>query len=355
MRKKLFSCVLASSVILAACGDEQEPTEESEISKPEIEEQDQEKIIEVVEEVQLPYVTPFTGERVANEITTRPILVTINNHPQARPQSGLASADVVYEMLAEGDVTRLLALYQSEIPENIGPVRSARDYFIDVARGLDAFYIAHGYSPEAHSMLFSGVVDHINGMQYDGILFSRSSERKAPHNSYISGENVKLGAEKVGASLLYQKKVSYNYYDKEENVTIGLQVNDFSVNYSKNSQFNSLYTYNTVSKTYSRQSGNIETIDHITNEPITLSNILVFEMDHKIIDNEGRREINLTNGGRAYVFQQGMMREVQWENRDGVLIAIDENGSEVKLVPGQTWVHFVPSYPGIESFVTYME
>src|SRR5690606_21595783 len=108
-------------------------------------------------------------------------------------------------------------------------------------------------------------------------------------------------------------------------------------------------------KTYSRQSGNTVTIDYLTNEPITISNILVFEMDHKIIDNEGRRELNLTNGGRAYVFQQGMMREVQWENREGVLKAIEENGSEVKLVPGQTWVHFVPSYPGIESFVTYME
>jgi hypothetical protein len=202
-------------------------------------------------------------------------------------------------------------------------------------------------------MLFSGVVDNINGMQYDGILFSRSSERKAPHNSYISGENVKIGAEKVGASLLYQKKVSYNYFDDEENVNIGLQVNNISVNYSKNSQFNSLYSYNPIDKTYSRQSGNIETIDYLTNEPITISNILVFEMDHKIIDNEGRREINLTSGGRAYAFQHGVMKEVQWENRDGVLKAIEENGSEVKLVPGQTWVHFVPSYPGIESFVTY--
>ncbi len=310
---------------------------------------------EVVEEILLPYVTPFTGERVANEVTMRPIIATINNHPQARPQAGLASADVVYEMLAEGEVTRLLALFQSEIPENIGPIRSARDYFIDIASGLDAFYIAHGYSPEAHTMLFSGVVDNINGMQYDGILFKRSNDRKAPHNSYISGENVKLGAEKVGASLLYQKKVSYNYYDEEESVNVGLQVNNIEVNYSKNDQFNSEYSYNPVNETYSRQSGSIKTIDDLTNEPIAISNILIFEMDHIVIDNEGRREINLTSGGSAYVFQQGYMREVQWENRNGVLTAVEANGNEVKLVPGQTWVHFVPSYPGIESFVTYTE
>ncbi|CAM5214030.1 hypothetical protein UACE39S_04412 [Ureibacillus acetophenoni] len=72
------------------------------------------------------------------EANMRPIIATINNHPAARPQSGLGSADVVYEMLAEGDVTRFLALYQSELPEKIGPVRSARDYFIEIALGLDA-------------------------------------------------------------------------------------------------------------------------------------------------------------------------------------------------------------------------
>lgn len=355
-RKGLY-CVLATTVILSACGNEQETSVETGPidTEQESEEQTGQETEVVEEEILLPYQTPFTGERVANEANMRPIIATINNHPAARPQSGLGSADVVYEMLAEGDVTRFLALYQSELPEKIGPVRSARDYFIEIALGLDAFYIAHGYSPEAQSMLFSGVIDNINGMQYDGTLFKRSSTRKAPHNSYISGENVKLGAEKVGASLLYQKKVAYTYYEEEEIVNTGLLVNKIEVKYSRNDQFNSSYTYNEDAKTYSRQSGNIETIDDLTNEPIALSNIIVMEMDHSIIDSAGRREINITSGGKAYVFQHGYMREVLWENRDGLLTAIEANGSEVKLVPGQTWVHFVPSYPGIESFVTYTE
>ncbi|MFY3790120.1 DUF3048 domain-containing protein [Ureibacillus sp. MALMAid1270] len=355
-RKGLY-CVLATTVILSACGNEQETSVEPGPidTEQESEEQTGQETEVVEEEILLPYQTPFTGERVANEANMRPIIATINNHPAARPQSGLGSADVVYEMLAEGDVTRFLALYQSELPEKIGPVRSARDYFIEIALGLDAFYIAHGYSPEAQSMLFSGVIDNINGMQYDGTLFKRSSTRKAPHNSYISGENVKLGAEKIGASLLYQKKVAYTYYEEEEIVNTGLLVNKIEVKYSRNDQFNSSYTYNEDAKTYSRQSGNIETIDDLTNEPIALSNIIVMEMDHSIIDSVGRREINITSGGKAYVFQHGYMREVLWENRDGLLTAIEANGSEVKLVPGQTWVHFVPSYPGIESFVTYTE
>ena len=95
------------------------------------------------------YEAPFTGVMSEEESLSRPVAVMINNHPLARPQSGLSQADIVYEFITEGNVTRLLAIFQSELPEQIGPVRSARDYFIHMAKGLDAFYVAHGYSPDA--------------------------------------------------------------------------------------------------------------------------------------------------------------------------------------------------------------
>lgn len=305
-----------------------------------------------LEEKKQLYVTPFTGELVEKEITMRPIIATINNHPKARPQSGLSSADVVYEMLAEGDITRFLALYQSNLPSSIGPIRSARSYFVELAKGLDAFYIAHGYSPEAETMLKSGIVDNINGMQYDGTLFKRSSDRRAPHNSYILGENVKKGAQRVNASLLYQKKVSYTYYEEDENVQSGVEANKINVNYGSG-QFNSTYTYDTTLNKYTRTVNGITTTDALTNEAIQLSNILVFEMKHFIVDNQGRREIDIVSGGKAYIFQAGTMREVQWKNIDGVLKAVELDGTEVKLVPGKTWIHFMPTQPGIITSVNY--
>ena len=285
----------------------------------------------------------------------RPILATINNHPQARPQSGLAQADIIYEMLAEGDVTRFLALYQSELPESIGPIRSARSYFVDIAKGLDAFYIAHGYSPEAKSMLAQRVVDNINGMHYDGTYFKRSSTRVAPHNSYISGENVKAGAEKVVTSLLYQKKVSYPFYEAEDNVKIGTTANEISMKYNNSGSFNSQYVYNAETNQYKRYSANVETVDYETNESIELANILFFEMPHRIVDSAGRREITITGGGNAYVAQAGTIREVKWKNADGLLVAVEEDGSEVKLVQGKTWIHFVPTSPGLAASVIYSE
>jgi len=341
-RKKTLLCVLASISLLAACGD---GSEKSISDKP----------IEPVQEEpkEILYPTPFTGELISNEIAMRPVIATINNHPAARPQSGIASADVVYEMLAEGDVTRFLALFQSEIPDSIGPIRSARSYFIELADGLDAFYIAHGFSPEAKQMLENGIVDNINGMYYDGSFFKRSKDRVAPHNSYFMSDNLEAAAEKVNASLLYQKKVSYTYYDDEESVKVGAQADRIHVRYSNNENFNSTYSYDPVSNTYSRSSGGTVTTDLLTGEPIKLSNVLVLEMDHQVIDNKGRREIDIYSGGRAYIFQQGMMRELRWENIDGVLTAVEIDGSEAKLMPGKTWIHFVPTNPGIATSVTY--
>ncbi|MEC1179771.1 DUF3048 domain-containing protein [Metasolibacillus meyeri] len=344
---------LSALFIIAGCGnkaEEKPQEEEQEIIEDVIDEE------EPAEEVaEFPFTTPFTGEGITEEVTQRPILVTINNHPAARPQSGLAAADVVYEMLAEGDVTRFLALYQSTIPEQIGPIRSARSYFIDVAKGLDAFYIAHGYSPEAKSMLANGVVSNINGMHYDGTYFKRSSNRVAPHNSYISGENVLAGAEKVDASMDYSKKVLYTFYRDEESAKIGIRANEATVRYSQSSSFNSTYVYDEETEQYKRFSANVVTTDYLTGEEIQLSNILFFEMPHRIIDSVGRRDIDISAGGNAYIFQHGMMREIKWKNVDGLLVPIEEDGSEVKLVQGRSWVHFVPTTPGLASVVTYSE
>lgn len=352
--KRMLFAALCSAFLMTGCSKDAKEDPEVDASEVVDETESTDEVAETETEV-FPYKTPFTGEGIAEEITQRPILATINNHPDARPQSGLAKADVVYEMLAEGDVTRFLALFQSQIPEQIGPIRSARSYFIDLAKGLDAFYIAHGYSPEAKSMLANGVVANINGMHYDGTYFKRSSERRAPHNSYITGENVKAGAEKVGASMIYSKKVSYPFYDSEDSVKIGTKANQVTIKYSQNGYFNSSYIYDEDTERYKRSSANIVTTDYSTGEEIQLANVLFFEMPHRIIDNVGRRDIDFSTGGNAYVFQHGMMREINWKNIDGLLVPIEKDGSEVLLVPGQTWVHFVPTTPGLASAVTYTE
>src|SRR5699024_9177080 len=124
--------------------------------------------------------------------TNRAIAVMINNHPQARPHAGLSKADIVFEILAEGDITRHLALFQSEQADVIGSVRSAREYYFELANGYDALYVYHGAANFVNDMIKSRKIEHLNGALYDndGKLFKRESFRKAPHNSFLLFDGV---------------------------------------------------------------------------------------------------------------------------------------------------------------------
>lgn len=343
--KKLFIAMAFSTLLIGGCSKGSSEVKEDDTNMVD-EETTTEEPAQKGDKV-----APLTGEAVKEEITQRPIMVTINNHPKARPQSGIEAADIIYEMLAEGDVTRLLAVYQSDLPETVGPVRSARSYFIDLAKGFDAFYVAHGYSPEAKSMLTNNVVDNINGMDYDGTLFKRSKDRVAPHNSYITSENIVNGAKKVDASMSYREKVSQAFYEPDERGKIGIETSRVDVTYGSSEYFHNSYLYDHQSNRYGRQSAGVDTKDMLTGDTLSIANVLFFEMKHRTIDNEGRQEIDLTSGGNAYVFQNGYMREVKWASIDGIPMAVEESGELVKLVPGKSWVHFIPTSPGLKTMV----
>lgn len=297
-------------------------------------------------------IAPFTGEQNESVASRRPVMAVVNNHPDARPQTGLTEADIVFEMIAEYDITRFVALYQSEYPEEVGPIRSAREYFVDLAAAYDAFFVAHGYSPDARKMLESGMVDHVNGIQHDGTLFQRSADRVAPHNSYITIDNVKKAMDDTQAFTEYRGQSPYYFYDSSENAKLEEQALSINVAYGSNELFTSTYTYDSKAALYSRSSGNRPTVDKETLETLTVSNILVFEAHHETLDSQGRQSIDLTSGGNALLFQAGGVREVEWSSIDGMLVPVVD-GQAVKLLPGKTWIHIVPDNPGIGQSVRY--
>ncbi|MDW0117914.1 DUF3048 domain-containing protein [Sporosarcina thermotolerans] len=342
-------------LLLSACSkDEKVGAEEK---NPEPTENDE--VEEVVEETEdedevngsLRFQSPFIGALTEDENWARPVLATINNHPAARPQSGISQADVVYEFLAEGNMTRFLALFQSELPETVGPIRSARDYFVYLSKGMDAFYVAHGYSPDAKALLDRKYVDHINGMQYDGTLFKRSSDRKAPHNSYISGENIKAAMEKTNSSTEIVKVPEFAFHDSVEDARVGDIATMIDIRFSSDKNFISTFSYDPENATYDRMVNGIKTIDKLNDTPVGVSNILVLEAGHRTIDSVGRLAVDIESGGKAILFQAGIAKELEWKNIDGFLVPV-ENGELAKLVPGRTWVHIVPT-SGISKSVTY--
>lgn len=295
---------------------------------------------------------PFTGMQGDGPYDSRAVMAVINNHPAARPQTGLVEADIVFEIIAEYDITRFLALYQSQFPVAIGPVRSARDYFVELAQGYDAFFIAHGYSPEAQQLLESGVIDHVNGMQYDGTLFKRSVDRAAPHNSYITYENVELAMQMTDASPNYRIKAPYAFSAAGSNDKLGEQAASIEVTYGGDPLFASNYAYDAESQLYAQSSGGAATADKETSQRIEVANVLVMEMAHETIDAKGRQEIDLTSGGQALLFREGTVQEITWRSENGMLVPVGNNGT-AELAQGKTWIHLIPETPGIGQAVQY--
>ncbi|MFJ5717323.1 DUF3048 domain-containing protein [Neobacillus sp. NPDC093127] len=345
--KKWAAAFAAILLLLSGCSHKEK------VKEPVKKEKTVNKAEEKAEEKQgAPYFYPLTGIGSETQTKGRAVAVMINNHPKARPQSGLNKADIVYEVLAEGDITRFLAVFQSEKPANIGPVRSARDYYIDLAKGLNALYIAHGWSEEAKKMLEGNYIDNLNGMVYDGTLFKRSSTRKAPHNSYITYDNILKGSEQKKYSL-EKSPPAFKFLSEEDskNVT-GDEAQSVKITYSSGGISDSSFEFDAALGKFKRFSGGEQSVDLDTNEPVLLNNIFIIETNHQVIDSVGRRDIDFKSGGKAYLLQMGKVNEVEWANKDGQIVAV-KDGKEVPFVPGKTWVNVVPTNPGLEKSVSF--
>lgn len=311
--------------------------------------QEKEKEEEVFENIY-----PLTGIETNEPVNNRIIGVMVNNHTAARPQSGLSQADIVFEILAEGNITRFLALFHSNIPEVVGPVRSAREYYFNLANDYNALYVYHGAADFINDMIVNRGINFLNGAHYDndGHLFKRESFRKAPHNSYLQIGNVyEKAADKGYAVETDYESLLFLTEDEIEALT-GEEAQSIQVVYSPSQpSFNVQYEYQPETGSYTRMSNGELTEELDTRVPIEVENVLIMETTHQIIDDQGRRAVDMQTGGNAYLLQKGMVQNVQWENRNGRIVPV-KDGQEVGLVPGQTWINVVPSNPGIEQSVS---
>ncbi|GGA75603.1 DUF3048 domain-containing protein [Ornithinibacillus halotolerans] len=297
-------------------------------------------------------INPFTGIGTNNSIDHRAIGVMINNHTDARPQSGLSQADIVFEILAEGMITRFLAIFHSEQPEIVGPVRSAREYYFDLANRYGALYVYHGAAEFVNEMLDNRGIDHLDGSIYDndGKLFKRESFRVAPHNSYLLMNNVYEVANDIGYEIT-NKHTSLPFLSDKEVASInGEEAKHIEIVYSKSPMEIVEYEYNPETENYKRYNDRELTEELHTGEPITVDNIFIIETYHEVIDKAGRRSIDFYAGGNAYLIQKGKAQKLEWENRDGYLVPV-KDGEVVGFVPGKTWINVVPTDPGMNNSV----
>lgn len=317
---------------------------------------DEEEQNDKEQEITYKYTYPLTGIGTDEEFNNRVIAVMINNLNKARPQTGVHLADVVYEVLAEGSITRFLALYQSEIPEIVGPVRSARQYFIDLTKGYDGIYVYHGAAWVLEDKLKKGIINNLNGAYYDNdqFLFKRVDFRSAPHDSYLIFDNVYKAAEKRGYSVTNDVQPLAFLSKEEVGKITGIKSDEVRIVYHKDLGKTVTFLYNSNTAKYQRFSDGKKSFDLETKTPIEVSNIFIVETAHKVIDNVGRRDIDLISGGKGYLIQKGYIQEVEWQNVNGQILPF-KNNQPLGFVPGKTWINIIPESPGLNEAVIINE
>ncbi|WP_214484580.1 DUF3048 domain-containing protein [Bacillus sp. SM2101] len=352
---KLGMAVLLGIAITGCSNEDEQVVKEAEEITEQVEEEVDETSTTVVEEEQFEYNYPLTGIGTNDEsVHQRAVAVMVNNHPNARPQTGLNQADLVYEMLTEGDITRLLAFYQSDIPAKVGPVRSARHDFIELSDGYDALYVYHGTYTILEQKLRNGLIDNISGSYHDndGTVFERANYRKAPHNSFLLFDGLNgVATDRYNYSVTNEAGIPPLPFMSDDEEISGDDVQSVMITYSNSYYATVEYVYDQMKEKYTRFTGEDQTKDFESDIPVLIDNIMIVEMDHQIIDEVGRRDINLQSGGKGYLLQKGKLQEIDWQNVDGRILPYKE-GQYVKFLPGKTWINIIPTSPGLAGDVS---
>ena len=294
------------------------------------------------------YYSPLTGREVASEAATKQAVtgIMIENSPDARPQSGLKQAGIVYEAVAEGGITRFLALYQEGKPGLIGPVRSVRMYYVDWVAPYNASVAHIGGSAAALAEVRGGNYRDIDQF-FNAPYYWRATDRYAPHNVYTSFE--KLDA--LNAAKGYKESTFTAWPRKDGKPAETPTATSVAINFS-GPLFNTQYTYDKSSNTYLRSIGGVDSNDREEGR-ITPSVVIAMKVNMVRVLEDGYREsIQTTGSGEAIVFQNGIATTATWHkaSRASSIIFTGSDGKEIPLARGQTWIAAVPNGSGSVSW-----
>lgn len=286
-------------------------------------------------------ICPLTGQLVEKEKAKRwPAAIVIENHFAARPQSGLEKADLVFEALAEGGITRFLAFFHCQDVEEIGPVRSARPYFLKWASEYKALFAYVGGSPKALRLIPTFLVYDLNQF-FNSQYFWRTKTRPAPHNVYTSTEKLL----KAGKQKFHFKEFIFSGYQfKDESLwEERKEIQEIKINY-RSSIFVVIWKYSKEKNTYLRFQGGKSFIDKTTNNQIEAKNIVLMWVSTFKEDNYGRLAMVLEGKGKAQVFQEGKSIEATWKKQSpsSQTLFFDKEGKEIQFTKGNIWIQVLP-------------
>ncbi len=276
----------------------------------------------------------------------RPIAVMIDNHNGAWPQAGLQKAYMIYEIIAEGGETRLMALFKGGNIERIGPVRSARHYFIDYAMENDAIYVHFGESPQAASDMKRYAINNIDGIAEDGVTFWRVKDKAAPHNALTSTEKILQSAKNKKYRTTSNEQSVLKYSTEEINLEDGQEAKNVTIPHSQLQVVR--YEYDEINKVYKRYARNKIQTDWDTGNTLTAKNVIVTFCDNYTLDdseNKGRQGLRNVGTHDGYYITNGKAMKIKCVKNARVEKTIyqDLDGNEINVNDGNTFVNICPT------------
>lgn len=281
-------------------------------------------------------VEPASAER-------RPIAIVVENHPDARPQSGLSEADIVYESLTEGGITRFLALFQTALPNKVGPIRSARPNFNYLANMWGAAYVHVGGSEQALEQITTGQLPRLTDLNefYNGKLFIRDDGQAAPHNAFTAIEKLRTWLRQQSAEQ-WQKQTLSNFSDSLD-ASSWQSAQSLRIPFSTPSYAVS-YAYLPEQQRYNRKVDDAEQTDSTKKAIIQPATVIVQFMDAEYLPVKDTTSVNLdfTGQGSILIFHSGKQASGKWKNQNGQIRYYTNDGSDLTLPRGPIWVELLP-------------
>ncbi len=297
----------------------------------------------------------LTGRLVPSVIgDRRPVAIMLNNIEDAMPMSGVSYADVLYECVVEGGLTRMMGVFENyDDLEKIGSVRSCRNYFVYYALELDAIYCHYGQSSYALPLLEQDNVNNLSGLAAIGdTVFYRTTDRVAPHNAYASAKGIKKGIEEMG----YRENYQSDYIGKFTFAKDG-DPNDLSdapsypaTHIEPGYVINKPYLeYNETDGKYYRWQYGTEQVDDLTGEQLAFDNVILQYSDWMQVDDKGYLGFDCHNGGKMIFITRGKAVEGSWVLLGGTQSAVryyDSDNKEIVLNQGKTLIEIIQDTEG---------
>lgn len=357
--KKIAAAILGAVCLLALSGCGNEETPQAEPVQPA--NQPTEVIVEptpeaeAVEEEDPNALEPgqmrsyLSGLPVDEKIgNRRPVAIMLNNLEAAQPMSGVSYADVVYEYVVEGAITRLMGVFENyDDLDKIGSVRSCREYFVYTALEFDAIYMHFGQAAYAVELLGKDYVNNLNGLGEAGdTCFYRTSDRQAPHNVYTSAKGIQAGIEKLGYREDHYEgyKGKFKFCDLNKVVTNdgGKPATHIEPKYKINKPW---FDYNEQTGKYDRYQYDGPQIDDLTGEQISFDNVIIQYNKWIQLDEKDYLAFDCHSGGLIQYFTKGKMvvgmwqRDINEENFDlSAIRYYDMDGNEIEINNGKTFI-----------------